>query len=484
VQDALRQTKHQTYAAAASTAITFPTSVVSGDLIVVYVNIATLTGQLPASLTDSQGNTYTLGQSDGGDPNNFDHAMYWATASASGALTVTATWTTHAAVNMAVFELNNALPGGGLSTGTFWSSATNPPTNPITDSGPYTPTAQAIGLVVAAINSNSAITISDGSKVAFSAPATALSLDAFYNIVPATAQLPLINCGNNAAATMSEAIGQAFNLSAPLGALPPGLVLNPNTGAITGTPTAPGVYTFFVVATDATGAIGTSSMLTIQVQIVQPTRTTSNNLQEIEVACLPEGKRIFTATVDFSSVPPTPLPSAPPYLNFPECTINDNSADGPGHDASLACTQVVNLNPGSGSQPSNAQAVGLSVIRSLQFYYRPSFGCDGVNTAEGPADFAAIPDEIGLLLVTNVQTQQTVVIPAWPAYGGGNPQYNTVVNGAVPFYASPNDTIRVLKLNEGNAALTGSGYGKVTLQFANFDIPPYLTIAIPTVDAN
>ena len=43
------------------------------------------------------------------------------------------------------------------------------------------------------------------------------------------------------------------------GALPGGLTLNPATGALTGSPTAPGTYTFTVTATDAAGAQGSQT---------------------------------------------------------------------------------------------------------------------------------------------------------------------------------------------------------------------------------
>lgn len=53
-----------------------------------------------------------------------------------------------------------------------------------------------------------------------------------------------------------------FNVSS--GAMPVGLTLTPGTGAITGTPTAPGTYTFSITATDANGCTG-SRLYTITI---------------------------------------------------------------------------------------------------------------------------------------------------------------------------------------------------------------------------
>ena len=45
-----------------------------------------------------------------------------------------------------------------------------------------------------------------------------------------------------------------FTYSAAPGSLPPpGLTLNPTTGAVTGTPTTPGSYGFAAIATDSSG---------------------------------------------------------------------------------------------------------------------------------------------------------------------------------------------------------------------------------------
>jgi hypothetical protein len=55
-----------------------------------------------------------------------------------------------------------------------------------------------------------------------------------------------------------------YSFAISSGALPTGLLLNPSTGAITGTPTAAGTFTFTITATDANGCSG-SRLYTINI---------------------------------------------------------------------------------------------------------------------------------------------------------------------------------------------------------------------------
>jgi uncharacterized repeat protein (TIGR01451 family) len=86
-----------------------------------------------------------------------------------------------------------------------------------------------------------------------------LTVDAgFYQVPPLTAACPA-NASGQVGVAYSSAIvatgGTApYTFSLNSGSLPPGLVLNPNTGAITGTPTAAGAFGFTVKVTDSTGA--------------------------------------------------------------------------------------------------------------------------------------------------------------------------------------------------------------------------------------
>jgi hypothetical protein len=268
-----------------------------------------------------------------------------------------------------------------------------------------------------------------------------------------------------------------YVFSVQSGVVPPGLTYNAN-GTITGTPTTPGVFTFVALVTDAAAGTATNSV-GITIYPTANVSPQSNQVVSVAESCLPENRRLYTATIDWSVTAVQPFPTTAPYINLPELTINDNSADGPGHDNSIGCFQIVYLTPGNNNQPTGrSQAIGLSCIKAMMFYYRQTFGFDGTNIVEGGGDFAVTADELGLCLVTNMTTNQTVALPAPPytANVNGNP----VANGCFPFFAGPTDTIRVLKLNEGSQV----GYGKLTLQFANFDIAPYVSAVIGTLDNN
>ena len=58
----------------------------------------------------------------------------------------------------------------------------------------------------------------------------------------------------------SVSASEAASYSVFSGALPGGLSLNTSTGAITGTPTTPGVFTFVIRATNVTGTANTGTL--------------------------------------------------------------------------------------------------------------------------------------------------------------------------------------------------------------------------------
>jgi len=80
------------------------------------------------------------------------------------------------------------------------------------------------------------------------------------------------NCGSDITASGGKA-PYAYAISA--GSLPPGLSLNPSTGAITGTPTAGGTFTFTVTATDSAGPPHNTGSQTYALIVNPPTITFS-----------------------------------------------------------------------------------------------------------------------------------------------------------------------------------------------------------------
>lgn len=82
-----------------------------------------------------------------------------------------------------------------------------------------------------------------------------VSVCPIITVNPAT--LPNGTVGTAYSQSVSASGGTApYAFSVSSGALPPVLILNPGTGAITGTPTTPGTFTFSITATDANGCSG------------------------------------------------------------------------------------------------------------------------------------------------------------------------------------------------------------------------------------
>ena len=96
----------------------------------------------------------------------------------------------------------------------------------------------------------------------------------------------LVVTGGTAPYTYSMAGGQ----------LPPGLTLNPTTGALSGVPTASGTYTVTIIATDANGATGTFAQ-TIEV-VARPDPTTDPGVRGVEAAQISAAARFGTAQID------------------------------------------------------------------------------------------------------------------------------------------------------------------------------------------
>ena len=87
-----------------------------------------------------------------------------------------------------------------------------------------------------------------------------------------------------------------YSYSLAGGQLPPGLTLNPTTGALSGVPTTPGIYTVTIIATDVNGATGTFAQ-TIEV-VARPDPTTDPGVRGIEAAQVSAAARFSTAQID------------------------------------------------------------------------------------------------------------------------------------------------------------------------------------------
>ncbi len=79
-------------------------------------------------------------------------------------------------------------------------------------------------------------------------------------------------CGSDITASGGKA---PYTYAVSAGSLPPGLSLNPSTGAITGTPTAGGTFTFTVMATDSAGPPHNTGSQTYTLVVNPPTITLS-----------------------------------------------------------------------------------------------------------------------------------------------------------------------------------------------------------------
>ncbi len=169
----------------------------------------------------------------------------------------------------------------------------------------------------------------------------------------------------------------------------------------------------------------------------------------VEAKCLPEGKRIVSVTIDFSSLPYQDSLVSPLIQAYPELSIDAPNA-----------YQVVEVNL---SKLQNS--VGLTEVRALIYYYREAY--------LAPYDFEApVLTNPSSLLVTNVNTLQTVIV-------GTGSVPNELANGCVPFFGIGDTTVRFLNTTiftttpAPPAPPFNTCYGKGTFLFTNFDVPYY-----------
>ncbi len=187
----------------------------------------------------------------------------------------------------------NLPPGLALTTGTS-ASATKASSGSTAVTVLNAPTGALAGMPTAAGTYTFTITATDSLGFAgvraytlTVAPPTLVLVSPIGNgAVGSPYSQSLVVTGGTAPYTYSLAGGQ----------LPPGLTLNPTTGALSGVPTTPGTYTVTIIATDANGATGTFAQ-TIEV-VARPDPTADPGVRGIEAAQISAAARFGTAQID------------------------------------------------------------------------------------------------------------------------------------------------------------------------------------------
>jgi len=159
--------------------------------------------------------------------------------------------------------------GGGTVTGNA-TYTSNPYTT--TSAGTYTWAFSYSGdknnkPVIACGGSGETLTVSGSGSGSGSG-----SLTLKPSTLPAATVGQSYKCGADITASGGKA---PYTYAVSAGSLPPGLSLNPSTGAITGTPTAGGTFTFTVTATDSAGPPHNSGSETYALVVNPPTITLS-----------------------------------------------------------------------------------------------------------------------------------------------------------------------------------------------------------------
>jgi YD repeat-containing protein len=310
---------------ATSVAVPFSSANTAGNLIVAAVRMATTTQTV--SVTDTLGNAYSSAVSHAQSSDGHQILILYAMNIQAGSNTVTATFSASNARSwVAVFEYSGLGTAVALDrTAHAQGNSRNP------NSGATSTTTAARELVFAALGLpyNYSGTVTAGTSYtlllqdtttsraateARSVTATGaysgtftLSANANWSAAVATfATAPVVTTATLPAATLGAAYSTTLAASGGRtpytwavneGLLPDGLTLNASTGAITGTPTAPGVFSFTVQVTDANANTGTKAL---SVTVTAPLVITTTSL--------PDGTRSspYSAAVEAAG-------GAPPY---------------------------------------------------------------------------------------------------------------------------------------------------------------------------
>ncbi len=146
--------------------------------------------------------------------------------------------------------------------------------------------------------------------------------------------------------TVGSSYSQSFSTNggiAPLTwssiALPPGLTISGTTGAVTGTPTAPGVYTATILATDSSAqSVAIAGRVTFTVDAAPTTTTTTTTT--------PISSTTTTTIAPSTTIPVPGLPVSTPEVSIDTSdvdVVNDATASVPVSCAALACSGSIKL---------------------------------------------------------------------------------------------------------------------------------------------
>src|SRR6185312_2159900 len=215
-----------------------------------------------------------------------------------------------------------------------------------------------------------------------------------------------------------------YSYAITAGALPAGLILNPATGAVTGTPTTAGTFNFTVTATDSTGGTAATKSSNCSVVIAPPT---------IAVTCITSTGQVGVA---YSSAFVASGGTAP-------YTYSITAGALPGG---------LTLNPATGAVTGTPTTAG-----TFNFTVTATDSTEGhAATTSSNCSIVISPPTIAVTCITSTGTVGTPYSSAFVASGGTAPYTYAITAGALP---------AGLTLNPATGAVSGTPTSAGTFNF-------------------